>query len=116
MASNTFPRKKFTVDAVKQIENPVISAYLQCSLLTGSRREELAALRWEHVDFKWNKLTMHDKVEDFRIIPLTPYVSHLLAALPRRNEWVFSSPTAASGRLTEPRIAHKKACAVPDWI
>jgi integrase len=99
-------------DAVKQIGNPVISSYLQCLLLTGSRREELAALRWEDVDFKWNKLTIHDKVEDFRIIPLTPYVAHLLAALPRRNEWVFSSPTAASGRLTEPRIAHNQACAV----
>jgi integrase len=98
--------------AVKQIGNPVISAYLQCLLLTGSRREELAALRWEDVDFKWNKLTIHDKVEDFRIIPLTPYVAHLLTALPRRNEWVFSSPTAASGRLTEPRIAHNQACAV----
>lgn len=98
--------------AVKQIGSPVISAYLQCLLLTGSRREELAALRWEDVDFKWNKLTIHDKVEDFRIIPLTPYVAYLLAALPRRNEWVFSSLTAASGRLTEPRIAHNQACAV----
>ena len=25
------------------------------------------------------------------------------------NPWVFSSPTAASGRLQEPRIAHNKA-------
>jgi integrase len=98
--------------AVKQIGNPVISAYLQCLLLTGSRREELAALRWVDVDFQWNKLTIHDKVEDFRIIPLTPYVAHLLAALPRRSEWVFSSPAAASGRLTEPRIAHNQACAI----
>ena len=78
--------------AVKQIGSPVISAYLQCLLLTGSLREELAALRWEDVDFKWNKLTIHDKVEDFRIIPLTPYVAHLLAALPRRNEYVSAAP------------------------
>jgi integrase len=98
--------------AVKQIGNPVISAYLQCLLMTGSRREELAALRWVDVDFQWNKLTIHDKVEDYRIIPLTPYVAHLLSALPRRSEWVFSSPTAASGRLTEPRIAHNQACAI----
>lgn len=34
-----------------------------------------------------------------------------LAALPRRNEWVFSSPTAASGRLVEPRSAHNRALA-----
>jgi integrase len=29
--------------------------------------------------------------------------------LPRRNEWVFSSPMAATGRLMEPRIGHNKA-------
>lgn len=98
--------------AVKQIGNPVISAYLQCLLMTGARREELATLRWEDVDFQWNSLKLNDKVEDFRMVPLTPYVSHLLASLPRRSEWVFSSPTAASGRLTEPSIAHRKACAV----
>jgi len=103
-------------DAVKQIGNPVISLYLQCLLLTGSRREELAALRWEDVDFKWNKLTIHDKVEEFRIIPLTPYVAHLLAGLPRRNEYVFSSPTAASGRLTEPLLPTTKPVLLPDWI
>lgn len=98
--------------AVKQIGNPVISAYLQCLLLIGSRREELAALKWTDVDFQWKSIKIHDKVEDFRIIPLTPYVEYLLSALPRRNEWVFSSPTAATGRLTEPRIAHNQACAI----
>jgi integrase len=36
-------------------------------------------------------------------------VAHLLAALPRRNEWVFSSSTSASGRLQEPRIMHMRA-------
>ncbi|SES71703.1 Site-specific recombinase XerD [Nitrosospira multiformis] len=98
--------------AVKQIGNPVTSAYLQALLLTGARRNELATLRWEEVDFQWNSLTIRDKVEGTRIIPLTPYVRLLLSVLPRRNGWVFSSPTAASGRLVDPRIAHNKACAV----
>lgn len=98
--------------AVKHIGNPVISAYLQILLLIGSRREELAPLRWEDVDFRWNSLTIKDKLEGSRIIPLTPYVAHLLASLPRRSEWVFNSPTAVSGRLTDPRIAHNKACTV----
>jgi len=98
--------------AVKQIGNPVISAYLQALLLTGARRNELAALRWQDVDFQWNSLTMHDKVEGLRVIPLTPYVAHLLAGLPRRNEFVFSSPTAAKGCIHDPSIAHRKACAV----
>lgn len=100
-------------NAVKQIRNPVISTYLQVLLLTGARREELARLRWEDIDFQWNSLTILDKKsKDLRITPLTPYVAHLLSNLPRRNEWVFNSPTAASGRLTEPRIAHNKACTV----
>jgi hypothetical protein len=54
-------------------------------------------------------MTIKDKVEGERTIPLTPYVASLLAGLPRRNEWVFSSPAAASGRLQEPRIMHNKA-------
>ncbi|MER2545627.1 MAG: site-specific integrase [Candidatus Accumulibacter phosphatis] len=95
--------------AVRQIQNPVIAAYLQTALLTGARREEVASIRWEDVDFQWKALTIKDKVEGERTIPLTPYVASLLAALPRRNEWVFSSPTAASGRLQEPRIMHNKA-------
>ena len=98
--------------AVKKIGNPVISAYLQTLLLVGSRREELATLRWADIDFQWNSITIHDKIDGFRVIPLTPYVASLLTALPRRSEWVFSSPTASSGRLTEPRIAHNQACAI----
>ena len=100
--------------AVRQISNPVISAYLQALLLTGTRREEMAGLRWEQVDFQWRSLRVADKVETEtgRALPLTPYLANLLAALPRRNEWVFSSPTAADGKLAEPRIAHNKALAV----
>lgn len=94
---------------VRKLANPVQSAYLQALLLTGARREELAGLRWADVDFQWKSLAIADKVEGSRTIPLTPYVASLLAALPRRNEFVFASPTAASGRLQEPRIGHNRA-------
>lgn len=94
---------------VRKLANPIHSAYLQTLLLTGARREEMAPLKWEDVDFQWKSLTIKDKVEGSRTIPLTPFVASLLAALPRRNEWVFSSPAAASGRLMEPRIGHNKA-------
>lgn len=96
---------------VRQIQNPVIAAYLQCLLLTGARREELAELKWKDLNFQWRGIDLKDKIEGRRAIPLTPFVSALLAALPRRNEWVFSSDVSASGRLTEPSIAHRKACA-----
>lgn len=99
--------------AVRGLSNPVISAYLQGLLLTGARREELAGLRWSDVDFKWGSIWVKDKVaEEGRKIPLTPYLAGLLASLPRRNEWVFSSPAAATGRLAEPRITHNRALSV----
>lgn len=109
--SDTLQREQLALwfEAVGKIGNPVISAYLQALLITGARRRELSSLRWEDVDFQWNSLTIRDKVEGERTIPLTPYVSQLLNALPRRNGWVFSSPAAADGKLTEPRIAHTKA-------
>lgn len=131
MARDTLPKARAKDDClqreqlalwfehVRKIGNPVIGAYLQALLLTGARREELARLRWEDVDFQWKSLTIRDKVEGERTIPLTPYVASLLAPLPRRTiirdgetvslPWVFSSPTAASGRLQEPRIQHVKA-------
>lgn len=95
--------------AVRQMSNSVQSAYLQALLLTGARRRELAALRWLDVDFEWLSMTIRDKVEGERTIPLCPYVAHLLASLPRRNEWVFSSQTSANGQLAEPTPGHKRA-------
>lgn len=95
--------------AVRSLSNPVQSAYLQALLLTGARRRELIDLRWQDVDFQWLSMTMRDKVEGERVIPLTPYVASLLAALPRRNAWVFSSPSAMQGQLVEPTPAHKRA-------
>ena len=120
-------------DAVKGIPNPTIAAYLQGLLITGARRNELASLQWEDVDFQWNSLTIRDKVEGERTIPLTPYLASILKDLKRRNDtpptvrrlkalkengndwtpspWVFSSQTSATGRLEEPSIAHRKAIA-----
>jgi integrase len=122
-------------NAVRGIANPVISAYLQGLLITGARREELAALRWEDVDFRWRSLTMNDKVEGTggRTIPLTPYLASLLSNLQQLNEtppnrrqttrlaergeqwepseWVFTSKTASDGKIAEPRHAHNRALA-----
>jgi integrase len=149
VAKSILPKKKAKTDAlqreqlstwfeaVRRINNPVIATYLQTLLLIGSRREELAALKWADVDFRWKSITIHDKVEGERVIPLTPYVEELLKGLKRRNDtppprsrilrgkrvendlqnwkpstWVFSSGTAESGRLQEPSIQHRKVCAI----
>jgi integrase len=94
---------------MRKIKNPVIAAFVQILLITGARRGELEHLKWEDVDFQWHSLTIRDKAttkgKDIgtRVIPLTQYANSLLQTLPRRNEWVFSSPTSSSGRMTEPR-------------
>ncbi len=98
--------------AVRAIPNPIISAFLQGLLLAGPRREELAELKWTDLDLTWNGMRLGDKVEDERIIPLTPYVASLLSKLPRKNKWVFYSATAEGGRLVDPRIAHNDALEV----
>lgn len=95
--------------AVKQISNPVFSAYLRGLLITGARRNELAQLKWKDVDFEWSSITIGDKVEEKRTIPLTPYLSRIIASLPRYNEWVFSSLSAKSGHIEAPTKAHKQA-------
>ena len=70
--------------AVQQIQNPVIAACLQMMLLTGARPGEVLALRWEDVNTQWKGISIRDKVEGTRESPATPYMLHVLAALPRR--------------------------------
>lgn len=120
-------------DAVRRIPSRTQSTYLQLLLLTGARRNELANLRWTDIDFRWATITIRDKVEGIRTIPMTPYVGKLLRELDQLNRhqpqvvsmkstkppatspdhvpsaWVFSSRLAASGRIQEPRIAHNQA-------
>lgn len=120
-------------ESVRRISSPTMAAYLQILLLIGARREELASLRWDNVDFNWGSMRIRDKVEGERVIPLTPFVASLLADLKRRNDtppapyrildgkriannllswkpspWVFSS-SSACGYIVAPTHAHARA-------
>lgn len=95
--------------AVRQIPNPVIAAALQVMLLTGARPGEVLDLQWQDVNTQWKGLTIRDKVEGERVIPLTPYVAQLLAALPRRNQWVFSSTRLLAQDEANTRRRERKA-------
>jgi integrase len=98
--------------AVRSIGNSTVAAYLQTLLLTGARPGEVLAMRWDDLNTQWRGLTIRDKVDGERVIPLTPYVWHLLAALPRRNGFVFASVRKDDAPLSEPNHAHDKACKV----
>ncbi|PIG09466.1 integrase family protein [Comamonas sp. 26] len=93
---------------VEQLNNRTASVYLRALLLTGARREEMAALKWADVDFQWRKLTIADKVDATRTIPLSAYLAHMLATLPRVGQYVFAS-TGKAGRITDTRASHAKA-------
>ena len=102
--------------AVRNIGNPTVAAYLQTLLLTGARPGEVLEMRWEDLNTQWKGLTIRDKVEGERVIPLTPYVSQLLAALPRRSEWVFASASTPPDKphqpISKPHKPHETACKV----
>ena len=98
--------------AVRAIGNPVISAYLQIILLTGARPGEVLGLQWEDMNTQWRGLTIRDKVEGERVIPLTPYVHQLIATLPHRNSYIFASDRKADAAITEPNHANDRACKV----
>lgn len=110
---------------VRAMRNSTISAALQTMLLTGARPGEVLRLQWADINTEWKSLTIRDKVEGAREIPLTPFVERLLTGLPRANDWVFASvrrvapskarkghweDTSATGHIAEPNSAHTKAC------
>lgn len=82
--------------AVQKIQNPSISAFVQVLLLTGARLNEIQTMRWEDVNTQWKGLSINDKMEGTREVPLTPYVEKLITALPRRNGYVFASARVLS--------------------
>ena len=99
-------------NAVQGLSNYTQAAYLQALLLVGCRPGELLALKWADINHQWRGLTIKDKVEGERVIPLTPYVAHLMAALPRLNEWVFASNRIDARHMLAPNGPHSQACMV----
>lgn len=99
-------------EAVTKIDNLTVSAYLQTLLLTGARPGEVLAMKWGDINWRWGSIVMRDKVEGDRTIPLTPYVEHLLAGLPKRegNEYVFSSAQDQVATIASPNAIHHTVC------
>lgn len=141
------PKKKTKKDALekeqlqvwfseaRKLSNFRVSAYLQILFLIGARPNEAASIEWANVDLRWNRMTIRDKDEGWRTIPITPYVGELLKELHTLNQippaqtrvlngrvikndlaawkpspWVFSSNTSKSGHLENPSDALNRVC------
>lgn len=97
--------------AVQGLPNRTHAAYLQTMLLTGARPGEVLEMQWDDINTQWKGLTIRDKVEGERVIPLTPYVASIINALPRRGPYVFTG-TDAEQAMSKPHKALERVCSV----
>ena len=65
------------------------SAAIKLLLLTGARRGEILALRWDEVDTERGCLRLRDSKTGAKVIRLAVSALSLLTALPRSSPWVF---------------------------
>ena len=70
---------------------PAIAA-IRLLILTGCRRNEILALRWDDVDRTAGELRLKDAKTGGRMVPLTPTAAAVLDAIPRMpgNPWVIA--------------------------
>ena len=92
------------------------AAAFRLLMLTGCRRNEIATLRWEHVDLEDGEVRLFDSKTGARMVPLSPPAARVLAELPRikGNPCVPGFSDAAepsrpheSGRSVLPSVADK---------
>ncbi|MGJ7579822.1 tyrosine-type recombinase/integrase [Variovorax sp. RHLX14] len=89
------------------MKNRAFAGYLTVILLSGARREEVSAVKWSDIDFRWKKFTIHNKttedVERVRVLPMTPYIESVFKAMPKINEYVFASKRSKRGYVQDSR-------------
>ena len=96
--------KEFTAlgDALKKAEHDAINrhavAALRLLMLTGARKNEICALRWEHVDFERSMLRLPDSKTGAKTIPLGAPALEVLSRLERKGgvPWVLPARTGKS--------------------
>jgi len=108
------PRKRFLTpeevrrlnEALMEEPNSLWKVFFPLSLYIGTRRSELLAARWEHVDFDAMTLTFPDtKSGESHTVPLPQAAFDLIKTLPTQDSgWLFPSHSR-SGHLEEVKSA-----------
>lgn len=73
------------------------AASVRLLLLTGCRKSEILALRWEWVDFGRKCLRLPDSKSGAKVVPLADAALELLTALPRASDAAFVLPAGRNG-------------------
>lgn len=81
----------------------VASAAIKLLLLTGARRGEILALRWEEVDLDRGCLRLKDSKTGAKVIRLAAAALSLLATLPRSCEWVLPAAKGSGHYIGLPK-------------
>jgi integrase len=107
------------LQALKALPSAAGRTLILAYVLTGARRNEMAALKWADFDRDSGMVTLSDKVNDSRTIPVGRRLHSAMLDLPRVNEFVFASKRAKEGHITEPRSFLESAlrgAAVPQHV
>jgi integrase len=101
-------------------------AVLQLLIITGQRRGEIAALRWDWIDEAEKTITFPASVTKNKLIHMVPYtdmVAEILKAIPKNSEYLFPAkrerrkgrPASIMSGWGKLKAAFDKDCPIADW-
>lgn len=102
-------------EVLKEEANEKIRDFILLSLYTGARKSNVLPMSWENISFDdktWYMPGDKTKNGESQLLPLVDDAMKILVARKKcskiDNEWVFPSPTSASGHLQEPKNAWRR--------
>jgi integrase len=99
--------------AIDEEESEVARDYIWLSLLTGARKSNVLAMRWNEISWERSEWRIPDtKNDEPAIIPLIERAVEILKSRQRKtnSEWVLPSPSrnSSTGHLADPKKAWKR--------
>jgi integrase len=78
---------------------PHAAAAIRLLLLTGCRKSEILAMKWEDIDLRKGVLTLHDSKTGMRMVPLNHSAIDVIKKIPRVGDcpYVIANPRTGKG-------------------
>ena len=97
--------------ALYEDENEIVRNYILLSLMTGARKSNMLAMRWDEIDFERQIWRIPETKNGFsQDVPLIEQALQLLLRIREtsNSEWVFPSPVLKDQHLQDPKKAWKR--------